>query len=51
MFGEKTQQAPDLTSPENFEKGEAVYDRIVSGECKDARAELHAAYGTKPQRG
>ncbi|MFJ1973098.1 hypothetical protein ACIO93_31015 [Streptomyces sp. NPDC087903] len=45
MFGKKSQQSPDLTTPENVEKGQKVYDRIVSGECKDVPAELDAAYG------
>ncbi|MET8447410.1 hypothetical protein [Streptomyces sp. NPDC005209] len=51
MFGKKTQQSPDLTSLDNFRKGQKVYDRILSGECKDVAAELHAAYGTKPKHG
>jgi hypothetical protein len=45
MFGKKTQQSPDLTTPENLRKGQQVYDRIVAGKCKDAKAELDAAYG------
>ncbi|MFF4563023.1 hypothetical protein [Streptomyces sp. NPDC001435] len=50
MFGDKTQQSSELTSPENVKKGQEVYDRIVSGECKDARAELDAAYGRDSER-
>ncbi|MGW3143680.1 hypothetical protein ACWDG1_03135 [Streptomyces sp. NPDC001177] len=50
MSGEKTQQSSDLTSPENVERGQAVYDRIISGECKDVRAELDAAYGRESER-
>ncbi|MFD8391810.1 hypothetical protein ACFV2N_22075 [Streptomyces sp. NPDC059680] len=45
MFGKKSQHSPDLTTPENFKKGQKVYDRIVSGECKDVTAELNDAYG------
>ncbi|WP_181007461.1 hypothetical protein [Streptomyces sp. SM1] len=51
MFGKKTQQSTDLTSPESVKKSQTVYDRIVSGECKDATAELDAAHGRKPKRG
>ncbi|MBC2904132.1 hypothetical protein [Streptomyces cupreus] len=53
MFGKKTQQSSDLTSPENVKKGQQVYDRIVSGKCKtkDVTAELDATYGRKPKRG
>ncbi|MFF4540879.1 hypothetical protein [Streptomyces aureus] len=45
MSGEKSQQPSDLTTPENFQKGQQVYARMVSGECKDVTAELNDAYG------
>ncbi|MFJ5267107.1 hypothetical protein [Streptomyces sp. NPDC088358] len=45
MSGKKSQQSPDLTTPENVQKGQQVYDRIVSGECTDTTAELNATYG------
>ncbi|MFJ7967063.1 hypothetical protein [Streptomyces sp. NPDC096324] len=45
MFDQKSQQSTDLTSPENVQKGQQVYDRMVSGECKDVAAELKATYG------
>ncbi|MFE0509229.1 hypothetical protein [Streptomyces sp. NPDC058964] len=53
MFGKKSQQSPDLTNPENIAKGQKIYDRIVSGECKDVTAELNDAYGrsSKNKRG
>ncbi|WP_019980652.1 MULTISPECIES: hypothetical protein [unclassified Streptomyces] len=51
MLGEKTQQTTDLTRPENVKKGEEVYDRITSGKCTDAAAELDAAYGRTAKRG
>lgn len=51
MFGKKTQQTTDLTRPENVRKGREVYDRIASGKCKDAAAELNAAYGRTAKRG
>ncbi|MFD6550069.1 hypothetical protein [Streptomyces sp. NPDC058398] len=44
MFDQKSQHSTDLTSPENVQKGQQVYDRMVSGECKDVTAELKAAY-------
>ncbi|MEV6729073.1 hypothetical protein [Streptomyces sp. NPDC051364] len=55
MFGKKSQSKPlDLTSPEAVAKGQKVYDRIISGQCKDVAAELDAALGTdvftKPKR-
>ncbi|MFI8094009.1 hypothetical protein ACIF9R_37890 [Streptomyces sp. NPDC086080] len=50
MFGKKTQQSPDLTSPENVKKSQQVYARIVSGECEDATAELNAAHSHTDQR-
>ncbi len=46
MFGMKSQEsATDLTSPEAVQAGQEVYDRITSGECTDAVAELNVAYG------
>ncbi|WP_329328459.1 hypothetical protein [Streptomyces mirabilis] len=45
MSGKKSQQWPDMTSPEKFKRGQAVYDRIVAGECEDVTAELNTAYG------
>ncbi|ELP70836.1 hypothetical protein STRTUCAR8_05044 [Streptomyces turgidiscabies Car8] len=46
MFGMKSQESTtDLTSPESVQRGQEVYDRIVSGECRDAVAELNEAYG------
>lgn len=53
MFGKKAQQSPDLTTPENVQKGQAVYDRMVAGKCKDVAAELNDAYGRsgKSKRG
>ncbi|WP_203622062.1 hypothetical protein [Streptomyces sp. SID8499] len=51
MLGKKTQQTTDLTRPENVRKGREVYDRITSGKCKDAAAELDAAYGRTAKRG
>lgn len=46
MFGMKSQESTtDLTSPEAVQRGQEVYDRITSGECKDAVAELNEAYG------
>ena len=52
MFGKKTQPQPsDLTSPESVRKSQQVYDRITSGECKDAVAELDAVHGRKSKRG
>ncbi|MFJ7302006.1 hypothetical protein [Streptomyces sp. NPDC099088] len=45
MSGKKSQESSDLTTPENLQKGQQVYDRIASGECKDVTAELKATYG------
>ncbi|GAA0347240.1 hypothetical protein GCM10009540_79420 [Streptomyces turgidiscabies] len=46
MFGMKSQESTtDLTSPEAVQIGQEVYDRITSGECTDAVAELNEAYG------
>ncbi|WP_406378238.1 hypothetical protein [Streptomyces sp. NBC_00197] len=50
MSDKKSQQSPDLTTPENVQKGQQVYDRIVSGECKDVTAELNDAYGRNGNR-
>ncbi|MFG3168376.1 hypothetical protein [Streptomyces sp. NPDC048200] len=51
MSGEKSQQSPDLTTPENVQKGQQVYARMVSGECKDVTAELNNTYGRRNERG
>ncbi|WP_393098615.1 hypothetical protein [Streptomyces sp. LN325] len=53
MFGKKSQQSSDLTTPESVKKSQAVYDRITSGKCKDATAELDTAHGrsSKNKRG
>ncbi|WP_159049495.1 hypothetical protein [Streptomyces sp. NRRL WC-3618] len=51
LFGKKSSQPSDLTSSESVKKGQQVYDRIVSGQCKDAVAELTAAHGRKSKRG
>ncbi|WP_167349452.1 hypothetical protein [Streptomyces durhamensis] len=45
MPDENVQQPIDLTTPENVEKGQRVYDRIEAGKCTDVKAELDAAYG------
>ncbi|WP_203689827.1 hypothetical protein [Streptomyces sp. SID12488] len=46
MFGMKSQEpTTDLTSPEAVQAGQEVYDRITSGECKDAVADLNEAHG------
>ncbi|MFJ4475227.1 hypothetical protein [Streptomyces xanthochromogenes] len=45
MFGVKSQETSDLTSPEAVRRGQEVYDRIVGGECKDVEKELNEAYG------
>ncbi|WP_203729430.1 hypothetical protein [Streptomyces sp. SID12501] len=46
MFDTKSQESTtDLTSPEAVQRGQEVYDRITSGECKDVMAELNEAYG------
>ncbi|MGW3913121.1 hypothetical protein ACWEBX_16635 [Streptomyces sp. NPDC005070] len=45
MSGEKSQESSDLTTQENVQKGQQVYARMVSGECKDVTAELKATYG------
>ncbi|WP_327285468.1 hypothetical protein [Streptomyces sp. NBC_01205] len=48
MFGKKSQSKPvDLTSSEAVAKSQKVYDRITSGKCKDAAAELDAAHKRK----
>lgn len=46
MFGKKT-PAGDLTTPDAVAKSQKVYDRITSGQCKDATAELDKAHGRK----
>ncbi|MFE4697719.1 hypothetical protein ACFRIC_11660 [Streptomyces sp. NPDC056738] len=53
MSGKKSQQPSDLTTPENVQKGQQVYARMVSGECKDVTAELNDTYGrsSKNERG
>ncbi|WP_203730720.1 hypothetical protein [Streptomyces sp. SID12501] len=46
MFDTTSQESTtDLTSPEAVQIGQEVYDRITSGECTDAVAELNEAYG------
>ncbi|MER5916962.1 hypothetical protein ABT124_43085 [Streptomyces sp. NPDC001982] len=45
MFGKQPQQSRDLTSPEAVQRGQEIYDRMVTGECTDVVAELDAAYG------
>ncbi|MGW0968316.1 hypothetical protein [Streptomyces sp. NPDC002516] len=50
MSGKKSQQSSDLTTPQNVSKGQAVYDRVTSGKCKDVTAELNAAYGRDGKR-
>ncbi|GGZ44764.1 hypothetical protein GCM10010387_43860 [Streptomyces inusitatus] len=53
MFGKKSQQTTtpsDLTSPKEVRKSQKVYDRIVSGECKDVVAELNATHGRGKRR-
>ncbi|MFJ7964405.1 hypothetical protein [Streptomyces sp. NPDC096324] len=53
MSGRKSQQPSDLTTPEDVQKGQQVYARIASGQCKDVTAELNHAYGrsSKKERG
>lgn len=43
MFGKKNES--DLTSPDAVAESQKVYDRIASGKCKDAKAELDTAHG------
>jgi hypothetical protein len=50
-MGRKKNETTDLTTPTNIRKGQAVYDRMISGKSKDVTAELHKTYGTKPKRG
>ncbi|MET7940657.1 hypothetical protein [Streptomyces sp. NPDC005302] len=51
MSGKKSQsENPDLTTPEAVARGQKVYDRIASGQCKDVRSELDAAYGQDGKR-
>ncbi|MFF7184690.1 hypothetical protein ACFZAR_05525 [Streptomyces sp. NPDC008222] len=42
MFGKKK---PDLTTPKAVAKSQKVYDGIVSGKVKDAKADLNRAHG------
>jgi hypothetical protein len=46
MSGKKT-PADGLTTPDGIAKSQKVYDRITSGQCKDAKAELDKAHGRK----
>ncbi|MBB1245794.1 hypothetical protein GL263_19865 [Streptomyces durbertensis] len=46
MFDTKSQQQTDLTTPDAVARSQRIYDRIESGECEDAIAELNAAHGT-----
>ena len=50
LEGENTQQPTDLTSAENVQRGQEIYDRITSGQCQDVTAELDAAYGRESER-
>ncbi|MEV5782235.1 hypothetical protein AB0L42_14655 [Streptomyces sp. NPDC052287] len=50
MFGKKSQQSPDLTTPESVEKSQKVYDRIAAGTCKDAKTELDSTHGVTPKK-
>ncbi|MEV6016368.1 hypothetical protein [Streptomyces sp. NPDC051997] len=50
MSCENTEQPVDLTSSENVQRGQEVYDRLTSGECLDVIAELDAAYGRESER-
>ncbi|MGW6943790.1 hypothetical protein ACWGF3_32945 [Streptomyces xanthophaeus] len=48
MFGMKSSSqssSSDLTSSQSVAASQEVYDRIVSGQCADARAELDAVHG------
>lgn len=49
MFGRNNDPKHDLTSPENVAKGQKVYARIVTGQCKakDVKDELDKTYGRK----
>ncbi|MEU8948912.1 hypothetical protein [Streptomyces sp. NPDC048489] len=49
MFGKKSQQSPDLTTPENVANPQKVYDRIAAGTCKDAKTELDSTHGVIPK--
>lgn len=46
MFDKKT-PADGLTTPDGIAKSQKVYDRITSGQCNDAKAELDKAHGRK----
>lgn len=46
MSGKKA-PAGDLTTPATVAKSQKVYDRITSGQCKDAKAELDKAHGRR----
>ncbi|MER5379089.1 hypothetical protein ABT040_02255 [Streptomyces sp. NPDC002688] len=50
MSGENSTQPVDLTSTQNVQRGQEVYDRITSGTCRDAVAELDAAYSRESKR-
>ncbi|WP_412077770.1 hypothetical protein ACLF6K_26060 [Streptomyces xanthophaeus] len=45
MFGKKSSSSSGLTSPSSVAKSQKVYDRITSGKCKNASAELDATHG------
>ncbi|MFD3698513.1 hypothetical protein ACFWUZ_20580 [Streptomyces sp. NPDC058646] len=45
MFGKKS-ETTDLTTPEAVKASQKVYDRITSGKCTDAKAELDATHKT-----
>lgn len=49
MFGKKSSSqsssSSDLTSPQSVAASQEIYDRIASGQCTDARAELDAVHG------
>lgn len=40
---------PNLTTPDNVNKSQQVYDLVASGTCKDATAELDATHGTQTE--
>ncbi|WCD89611.1 hypothetical protein KPP03845_106032 [Streptomyces xanthophaeus] len=54
MFGMKSSpqssSSSDLTSSQAVAASQEVYDRIVSGKCTDARAELDAVHGREPDQ-
>ncbi|MGW6938271.1 hypothetical protein ACWGF3_04505 [Streptomyces xanthophaeus] len=50
MFGKKSSSSQsssssELTSPSAVAKSQKVYDRIISGKCTNAAAELDATHG------